>query len=158
MRRPDPTSYVVDDPFFDEHGRFEETRNVKINAGFVQLMAATYSTQGTTSGFRYIALSDDNTAQVAADTTLTGEILAAANAGFVRALSTFAQTSGVTPWSLTISHTFTSAAGAAKSQKACLFDAPGPPPAGNMNHVLLYTERTSEIGDQLVVTFTVTWT
>ena len=148
--RPDPTSYVDNDPYRKKHGRLEHAYNVKINAGFVQLMAAVYSTQGTASGFKYVALSNDAVTETATSTTLSTEI--AAN-GLARAIATYAQTSGVTPWSLTQTITFTCATSSQACQKAALFDAAA---AGNMNHVLGFTQRTLQVGDQIQITFTIT--
>jgi hypothetical protein len=123
--------------------------NVKPTAGIDFLCQQGYGTSGAqANGLCYIALSNDSLTETTASTTLSNEI--AAN-GLSRAIGTYAHTAGQA--TLTISKTFTCATGAQSAQKAALFSASS---GGSMAHVLSFTQRALQVGDQLAVTFTIT--
>ena len=124
-------------------------RNVKTTAGIDFLFAQGYGTSGAQSnGLCYIALSNDSLTETTASTTLSNEI--AAN-GLSRAIATYAHTAGTS--TCTLSKTFTCATGAQSAQKAALFSAAS---NGTMTHVLSFTQRSLQVGDQLAITFTIT--
>jgi hypothetical protein len=128
---------------------FEHIDNLITNAGRVFLHTQGYATSGAAStGFCYVAVSNDSVTETAASTTLSTEI--AVN-GLSRAIGTVTLASG-SGTSTTISKTFT-ATGAQLAQKAALFTASS---AGIMNHVLAFTQRSLQTNDQLAVTFTIT--
>jgi hypothetical protein len=124
--------------------------NVKTTAGIDFTFAQTYGTSAQANGLNYIALSNDTLTETTASTTLSTEI--AAN-GLTRAIGAYAHSAGAS--TATISKTFTCSTGAQSAQKAALFSASS---AGTMHHVLAFTQRSLQVGDQLAVTFTITLT
>jgi hypothetical protein len=127
----------------------EKQHNLILNVGRVQYHKQCFGTSGlSANGMNYIALSNDATAPAATDTTLTAEI--AAN-GLSRAQGTVTLPTG-SGNQTTVDKTFT-ATGAQACQKAALFDASS---AGNMNHELLFTQRSLQTNDTIQVTYTLT--
>jgi hypothetical protein len=128
---------------------FEEVvHNVITTVGRDFLHTQTYGTAPAANGLNFIGLSNDVVTETSASTVLSNEI--AAN-GLSRAVGAVAHTVGQN--TTTVSKTFTCATGAQSAQKAALFTAGA---AGTMNHVLGFTQRALQIGDQLAVTFTIT--
>lgn len=145
------TLKCVNPPTCTKHrlAKTETVWNVKTTAGIDYLFAQGYSGSATgSSGLVYIGLSNDSLTETTASTTLSNEI--AAN-GLSRALGTYAHTNGQS--TATISKTFTCATGAQSAQKAALFSASS---GGTMTHVLSFTQRSLQVGDQLAITFTIT--
>jgi hypothetical protein len=138
----DPRDYVV----IDE----DETENVKTTAGIDFTFAQTYSTSTGANGLNYIALSNDSLTENSASTTLSNEI--AAN-GLTRAQGTYSHSNGTS--TATIAKTFTCNTSSQACQKAALFSASS---SGTMNHALSFTQRTLQVGDSIVITFTITVT
>jgi len=125
--------------------------NVKTTAGIDYTFLKTYgTTSNANEGLNYIALSNDTVTETTASTTLSTEIVAN---GLSRAIGAYAHTAGTS--TATISKTFTCATASQAAQKAALFTASS---AGTMHHVLSFTQRTLQVGDQLAVTFTITLT
>jgi hypothetical protein len=124
--------------------------NVKTTGGIDFTFAQTYGTSAQANGLNYIALSNDTVTETSASTTLTTEI--AAN-GLTRAIGAYTHTAGTN--TATISKTFTCTTGAQSAQKTALFSASS---GGTMHHVLSFTQRSLQIGDQLAVSFTITLT
>lgn len=138
----------IPDPRDVETLHVDNSLNVKTNAGIDFLHHQGYGSSGLgTNGLNFIALSDDALTENAASTTLSTEIVAN---GLSRAQGTVAHTGGTT--TTTISHTFT-ATGAQSAQKAALFTLIS---GGTMNHALAFTERTLQLNDTILVTFTIT--
>jgi hypothetical protein len=138
---PDPDSYV-------EVFR-EEVDNLITNAGRDVMHTFGYVTTGADQEvFQYVALSNTTLTETVTSTTLNGEI--AAN-GLQRAQGTPAHTTGTN--TSTITKTFTCGTAPQAAQKAALFDDTV---NGDMNHVLAFTQRSLQIGDQLQITFTIT--
>jgi hypothetical protein len=126
----------------------ETVHNVKTTAGIDFLFAQGYGTSGgQANGLCYIGLSNDTLTETTASTTLSTEIT---TNGLARAVGTYAHTAGTS--TATITKTFT-ASGAQSAQKAALFSASS---AGTMTHVLSFTQRSLQNGDQLAITFTIT--
>lgn len=100
-------------------------------------------------GAGFIALSENNTAPSASDTTLSGET---AVSGLTRADATTKSHSAGTN-TTTVSHQFT-AGGSATIQKAALFTASS---SGDPYHVIVFGSSAVLVsGDLLTVTFTIT--
>lgn len=143
---PDPKSYR------DEE--MEEVWNQITNSGRDQLHLQGYSSVAaggsapSSSGTNWIALTNTAITPAAGDTTLSGEIVAN---GLSRAQGTYAHTAGTN--TTTITNTFTCATSAQAAQAAALFNASS---SGVMNHELTFTQRSLQVGDQLVVTYTIT--
>ncbi len=131
----------------------EETmHNLMTNTGRVQMHLQCYGTSGlATNGFNYVAVTNDGTAPAAGDTTLTSEI--SAN-GFARAQGAVTLPVG-SGTQTTVDKTFTCITASQATQKAALFNAAS---VGVMNHEVLYTQRTSQIGDTLQLIYTITLT
>jgi len=124
-------------------------KNVKTTAGIDFLFAQGYATSGAQSnGLCYIGLSNDTLTETTASTTLSNEITAN---GLSRAIATYAHTTGQA--TATLSKTFTCTTAPQAAQKAALFSASS---NGAMTHVLSFTQRSLQIGDQLAITFTIT--
>jgi hypothetical protein len=135
------------------HGKVLNTQtifNVKTTAGIDFTFAQTYGTAAQANGLNYIALSNDTVTETTASTTLSTEITAN---GLGRHIGTYAHTAGAS--TATISYTFTCSTAAQAAQKAALFSATS---TGTMHHVLSFTQRSLQVGDQLAVTFTITLT
>lgn len=131
----------------------QEVHNILTNTGRVQLHDFMYGTTPRANGFNYIGLSNDGAAPNATDATLTSELT---GNGLDRAQGTVTPPVGAGNQT-TISHTFVYLGGGSQAiQKAALFDVAGPPPAGIMNHEILFTTRTLFQNDTLVCTFTCT--
>jgi len=128
----------------------QEVRNVKTKAGIDFTFAQSYNSAGGAQsvGLSFIGLSNDAVAETVDSTTLSNEI--AAN-GLARAAGTYAHTGGAA--TATISKTFTCSTAPQAAQKAALFSAAS---NGTMHHVLSFTQRSLQVGDQLAVTFTIT--
>lgn len=124
--------------------------NVKPTAGIDFTFNQTYGTSAQAGGLRYVALSNDTLTETTASTTLSSEIT---TNGLARAAGTYAHTAGAS--TATITYTFTCATASQAAQKAALFSAAS---GGTMHHVLSFTQRTLQIGDQLAITFTITLT
>ena len=107
-----------------------------------------YGTSPAANGLNWIALSNDSLTENSASTTLSNEI--AAN-GLTRAQGTVVHNTSAT--TTTVSKTFTCSTSSQAAQKAALFTASS---SGTMNHVLAFTQRTLQVGDQLAITFTIT--
>jgi len=100
------------------------------------------------NGLNYIALTNTAVTPAAGDTTLSGEIVAN---GLARAQGTVSHTGSTN--TTTVANTFTCASAPQAAQAAALFTASS---SGTMNHELTFTQRSLQIGDQLVVTYTIT--
>lgn len=138
----------VPDPRDVETLHIDDSLNVKTNAGIDFLHHQGYGSSALgTNGLNWIALSDDALTENAASTTLSTEIVAN---GLARAQGVVAHTGGTT--TTTIAHTFT-ATGAQACKKAALFTLVS---AGTMNHALAFTERTLQLNDTILITFTIT--
>lgn len=125
-----------------------DSKNVKTTVGIDFIFAQSYSAaSAATTGFSFIALSNDTLTETSASTTLSTEI--AAN-GLTRAAATYAHTTGAS--TATLAKTFT-ATGAQQAQKAALFTLVA---VGVMNHALSFTQRTLASSDTLAITFTIT--
>ena len=123
--------------------------NVKTTAGIDFLFAQGYAASGAQStGLAYIGLSNDSLTETTASTTLSNEIT---GNGLARAIATYAHTGGTS--TATLSKTFTCATNPQAAQKAALFSAAS---SGTMTHVLSFTQRSLQVGDQLAITFTIT--
>ena len=123
--------------------------NVKTTAGIDFLFAQAYAASGAQSnGLAYIGLSNDSLTETTASTTLSNEIT---GNGLARAIATYAHTAGQA--TATLSKTFTCATNPQAAQKAALFSAAS---SGTMTHVLSFTQRSLQVGDQLAITFTIT--
>jgi hypothetical protein len=108
-----------------------------------------YATSGLgANGLNWIALTNTAVTPAAGDTTLTGEIT---TNGLARAQGTVTHTAGTN--TTTIAYTFTCASAPQAAQAAALFTASS---AGTMNHELTFTQRSLQVGDQLVITYTIT--
>lgn len=127
----------------------EISHNVITNSGRDFLHQQGYQTSGLGSnGLNYIGLSNDTVTETATSTTLSNEI--AAN-GLARAQGVVSHTAGTNTTS--IANTFTCATSSQSCQKAALFTAAS---NGTMCHVLGFTQRTLQVGDQIVITYTIT--
>jgi hypothetical protein len=124
--------------------------NVKTTAGIDFTFAQTYGTSAQANGLNYIALSNDSLTETTASTTLSNEIT---TNGLARHIGSYAHSAGAS--TATISYTFTCATNPQAAQKAALFSATS---SGTMHHVLSFTQRSLQVGDQLAVTFTITLT
>ena len=109
-----------------------------------------YQTAGLgANGLNYIALSDATITPGPTDTTLSGEIVAN---GLARTQGAVAHTAGTN--TTTVSNTFTCTTAPQAAKVAALFTAGS---VGVMNHEINFSaERTLQIGDSLVVTYTIT--
>ena len=135
------------------HGKVLSTQtvfNVKTTSGIDFTFAQTYGTAAQANGLNYIALSNDTVTETTASTVLTNEITLN---GLARHIGTYAHSAGAS--TATISYTFTCATNPQAAQKAALFSATS---TGTMHHVLSFTQRSLQVGDQLAVTFTITLT
>lgn len=143
---PDPDSYET---IFEEVGPNQITNSGRdfMHLQAYSSVAAGGSAPGS-SGLNFIGLTNTAVTPAAGDTTLSGEI--AVN-GLARAQGTYAHTNGTN--TTTITKTFTCATSSQAAQAAALFSASS---SGTMNHELTFTQRTLQVGDQLVVTFTIT--
>jgi len=109
----------------------------------------TRTTNDGPRGAGFIALSENNTAPSASDTTMSGET---AVSGLTRADATTKSHSAGTN-TTTVSHQFT-AGGSATIQKAALFTASS---SGDPYHVIVFGSSAVLVtGDLLTVTFTIT--
>lgn len=128
----------------------ELVENLILNAGRIQLHAQCYQTSGLlTNGFNYIGLSNDATAPVATDTTLTGEL---SSDGLGRVQGTVTPPTGSGNQTV-IAKTFTYTGSSQAVQKAALFTAAS---GGVMAHEVLFTQRTLGSNDTITITFTIT--
>jgi hypothetical protein len=126
----------------------DQSLNVKTLAGIDFLHVQGYGTAGlVTNGLNWIALSNDALTETNASTVLSSEIIAN---GLQRAQGAVVHTGGAS--TTTIAHTFT-ATGAQSCQKAALFALAA---VGAMNHVLAFTQRTLQLNDTILITFTIT--
>lgn len=126
-----------------------DSKNIKTTVGIDFLFSQGYSAASVaTTGFSFIALSNDTLTETSASTTLSTEI--AAN-GLARVAATYAHTTGTA--TATLAHTFTCTTAPQAAQKAALFTLVS---AGTMNHALSFTQRSLQIGDTLAITFTIT--
>lgn len=147
------TLKCVDFPKCSKHKavKTETVWNVKTTAGIDYTFLKTYgTTSNANEGLNYIGLSNDTVTETTASTTLSTEI--AAN-GLSRAIGAYAHSAGAS--TATITKTFTCTTAPQAAQKAALFTATS---AGTMHHVLSFTQRSLQVGDQLAVTFTITLT
>jgi hypothetical protein len=124
------------------------------NAG-KDFVAAQIAGAGGTATAQYLALTANTTTPAPADTTLTGEI-ATASGGLVRALATYAHTTGTSV--LTLTKTFTANGSDSLPvtvAKIGLFTASS---AGTMVYetALSPTATLSASGDTLTITHTIT--
>jgi hypothetical protein len=127
----------------------EVVHNLITDVGRRQYHKQCFGTSGlATNGMNYIALSNDTVSEDASSTTLSTEI---ASNGLSRAQGTVTLPTG-SGTQTTISKVFT-ATGTQSAQKMALFDASS---AGNMNHVLSFTQRNLISGDTLTITVTIT--
>ena len=102
-----------------------------------------------TQALQFIGLSNDTLTETSASTTLSNEI--AAN-GLSRALATtITHTAGTN--TTTLAKTFQCTTAPQAAQKAALFNQSS---NGTMNHVLAFTQRSLQVGDQLTVSFVIT--
>jgi hypothetical protein len=127
----------------------EEAINQIQNVGRIFLHKQGYGTSGLgTNGLNFIALSNDTVTEAATATVLTNEIT---TNGLARAQGAVTLPTG-SGNQTTVDKTFT-ATGTQSAQKACLLDLSS---AGNINHILGFTQRALISGDTLQVTFTIT--
>ena len=137
---PDPDSYV-------EVSR-EEVDNLITNAGRDEMHLLGYWTTGSDQEVcNYIALSNTTLTETASSTTLNGEITAN---GLARAQGSVTHTAGTN--TSAIYKLFTCSTAPQAAQKAALFFSSS---SGTMNHVLAFTQRSLQVGDQLAITFTI---
>lgn len=130
-------------------GDKEVVWNQITNSGRDFLHLQGYQTTGLgANGLNWIGLTNTAVTPAAGDTTLTGEIT---TNGLARAQGVVAHTAGTN--TTTITNTFTCATAPQAAQAAALFTAST---AGTMNHELTFTQRSLQIGDQLVITYTIT--
>jgi hypothetical protein len=130
-------------------GEKEVVWNQITNSGRDFLHLQGYGTSGLgTNGLNWIALTNSAITPAAGDTTLAGEIT---TNGLARAQGTYAHTAGTN--TTTISYTFTCTTAPQAAQAAALFTAGA---GGTMNHELTFTQRSLQVGDQLVITYTIT--
>jgi len=128
----------------------EEAYNLITNTGRVQLHTQVYGTTGLlTSGFNYIALTNDSTAPSATDTSLASE-LSGNGLSRVQGSVTLPSGSGTVT---TISNTFTYTGSSQSVQKTALFTASS---GGVMNHEIAFTPRVLFTSDTLALTFSIT--
>jgi hypothetical protein len=140
---PDPTSYV-------DVGPPVEAENLVTNSGRDFLHQQIYTRAGVSSqGLQFIALSNDTLGETVASTTLSSEI--AAN-GLSRAVATTITHTASTN-TTTLAKTFQCTTAPQAAQKAALFNQSS---GGTMNHVLAFTQRSLQVGDQLTVSFVIT--
>lgn len=132
-----------------------EELNIVTDAGRVAIHTYVYGTTaqrssaGLGTGLNFIALSNDDTAVAAGDTTLTSEL---ATNGLARAQGTVTLPTG--SGTITqVSKQFTYSGASQQVQKTALFDAAS---SGKMAHEILFTPRTLLTSDQLTVTFSIT--
>lgn len=125
----------------------QTAHNLVLNAGRVQCHKQVYGSSGlSTNGFNYLAVTNDSASPAAGDTTLASEITTNGLAR-VQGAVTLPTGSGNTT---SITTTWT-ASGTQSAQKFAQFDASS---AGNMNHEILFTQRTLVVNDQLIPTVT----
>ena len=151
-----------------------------ITAGGIDWLMCSMSRSKTSCSTlaQYIALSTDGAAPAvtnclsgSATCTLTSEIVAAGDAGLVRAAGTFGflasagacdqsgianDTSSAATYCYTLSKTFTAAATDTGIIKSAIFTKPGPPTAGTMVFVNTFSSTNMISGDTLAVTWTIT--
>lgn len=134
----------------DEQILCKDKPNLLTNAGRDFFIAQCYTnTSAGTRGSGFIALTTDNGAPAAADTTLTGEIT---TGGLERAdANTKSHTAGTN--STTIQHTFTASATHTAVQKSALFSAAS---GATMAHENTFVSVTLQAADTLQVTWTTT--
>ena len=144
-----PTGYVTLSVVRDGNEIYHyEDHNLITDAGkdFIALQLGQTAGLGI-NGANYIALSSDNGAPNAADTTLTGEII---TNGLTRAQGAYAHTAGTDNW--TISKTFTATGSLTAVQKAGLFTLPA---LGTMMAENTFASVNLANGDQLTITWTI---
>ncbi|MEW6605217.1 MAG: hypothetical protein AB1351_11105 [Thermoproteota archaeon] len=143
------TGYVVISVVRDGNEIYHyEDHNLITNAGR-NFIAAELGDNDTasTSVAEFIALSTDNTAPAASDTTLAGEIT---TNGLQRAQGTYAHTVDADSW--TISNTFQATGNHTGVQKAGLFTASS---SGTMMAENTFSSVNLASGDQLTITWTI---
>lgn len=128
----------------------EEIHNVITNVGRAFIHQQSYGTSGLgANGLNYIALSNDAVTETSTSTVLSNEIVAN---GLSRAQGAVVLATGAGTVT-TVDKTFTCTTTSQACQKAALFTAAS---VGTMNHVLGFTQRTLQVGDQIDVTFSLT--
>jgi hypothetical protein len=137
---PDPSSYRLIG--------YSRAHNQVTNVGRDFIHTQSYGTAPGGNGLNWMALTNSAITPSPTDTVLAGEIT---SNGLARAQGVFAHTAGTN--TSTISYTFTCASAPQAAQAAALFTANS---GGTMNNELTFTQRSLQIGDQLVVTFTIT--
>lgn len=141
--------YIPDVDSYEALDLGETVWNQITNAGRDFLHSQGYNTSGIgANGLNYVALTNTAVTPAAGDTTLSGEI--AAN-GLSRAQGAYAHTASTNTTTITI--TFTCSTAPQAAQAAALFTASS---SGTMNHELTFTQRSLQIGDQIIVTYTIT--
>lgn len=131
----------------------EEVFNILTNTGRVQLHNFAYGITPRTNGFNHIGLSNNATPPSAPDTSLAAELT---GFGLDRAQGTVTLPVGAGNQT-TILHVFTYTGGAPQGvQKCALFDSPGPPVNGVINHEVQFVQRTLFTNDTLTVSYTIT--
>jgi len=127
----------------------EETYNLVLDAGRVQLHTFCYGTAARANGFNYIGLTNDATAPAAGDTSLIGELTLD---GLGRIQGTVTLPTGASNITV-ITKVFTYTGVSQGVQKTALFDSAA---AGVMNHENQFTPRVMITNDTLSVSFTIT--
>lgn len=127
----------------------EESYNLILNAGRVQLHTFCYGTAARANGFNYIGLTNDAAAPAAGDTSLTGELTLD---GLGRTQGIVTLPTGASNITV-ITKIFTYTGVSQGVQKTALFDSAA---GGVMNHEITFTPRTLVTNDTLSVSFTIT--
>ncbi|HEX9678486.1 hypothetical protein [Nitrososphaera sp.] len=127
---------------------YYEGHNLITDAGKDFISAQIGSTSTGSNGANYIALSSDDTAPVATDTTLTGEIT---GSGLDRAQGTYTHSAGTNTF--TVEAVFTASATVSDVQKTGLFTASS---GGTMMAENTFSSVNLISGDQLTLTWTIT--
>lgn len=125
------------------------------NAGLDVISAQISGAASATAVAKWMAITANSAAAAATDTTLTGEI-ATAGGGLIRAVATYAHTTGASTYTLTITYTANSSDVLPVTvAKMGVFDASA---AGHLVYetLLSATATLSSVGDQLTITETVT--
>lgn len=144
---PDPSSYELLSEELVHNQITNSGRDFLHQQGY-QGTGAGQGSYTAGNGLNYIALTNTAITPAATDTTLSGEIV---TNGLSRAQGTVSHSTGTN--TTTVANTFTCATAPQAAQATALFTASS---SGVMNHELTFTQRSLQIGDQLVVTFTIT--
>jgi len=151
--RPDERVIAQFQPAFEYFAKFQPNLVPTAGRDWVHQQLYTNTAAGT-RGAGFIAVSADAVNPAVGDTTLVGEITVG---GLARAdASTKTHTAGTNV--STIQHVFTATQLFTNLHKSALFNAAGPPPAGQMPHAAAFTTDVGTLasGDTLTITWTLT--